>query len=924
MSAGLIALFGVTFASLAQSLHPLVHQAGPGVFYRQSEDEKRIIATTSWIDFHDFVVIDANFPWGARAILTDLKQTTQKPVRFVSKTHYHGDHSFGNGIFAEQGATIIASDETAADSRTRNTQSWQKNTDAGVFKLSQYPLIHPQLTFHDNLTLDDGEHHLEFIRLGPAHTRGDVVAWLPKERILFTGDLCTTRAQNNLTDPGMDPQGWVQALGRMYDMDPAVVVPGHGLQGTKDVLKGQQAFLSALIESVQADLARGATVEQILAGFDASKYKPWSDDEKRNRAAVTALYDRLKGGGHECTISPRQLTFGKKKKEISLRNHAAAYPRPQLERNEWICLNGVWDFSIDQEAIWTHPRSVEWNARITVPFSPETSASGINECGFFRAVWYRRTFDAPQLKDNHRLRVHFGAVDYCATVWVNGTEVAFHQGGYTPFEVDITDVLRETGPQTIVVRAEDDPLDLAKPRGKQDWKQEPHSIWYPRTTGIWQTVWLETVPQSFIQSLRWTSNLQHWEIGIEAHIGGVHSDGLELAVRLEARRTLLSDDKYSVVAGEVHRQVALSDPGIDDFRNELLWSPESPTIVEAHLELRDSEGHVIDRVHSYSALRSISLEGDRFILNGRPLHLRLVLDQGYWPGTGLTAPDDEAFVRDINLVKKLGFNGVRKHQKIENPRFLYWADRIGLLVWEEMPSAYRYTRTSIERLTREWVQVLNRDSSHPCIVAWVPFNESWGVPDLPNSVAQRHYVQALYHLTKTLDPTRPVIGNDGWESVATDIIGIHDYDANPDRILDRYKLSEIEARLFKRERPGGRMLFVDGQVTRDQPIILTEFGGIALSRNSHKAWGYSEAESADDFLDRYEKLLQAIKSLQALAGFCYTQFTDTYQEANGLLYADRTPKAPIEAIASATKGSEAEKQASEDPAWRDRIMREQH
>ena len=516
---------------------------------------------------------------------------------------------------------------------------------------------------------------------------------------------------------------------------------------------------------------------------------------------------------------------------------------------------------------------------------------------------------------------------------MNGTKVASHEGGYTPFNIDITDVLRKSGPQVLVVRAEDDPLDLAKPRGKQDWKQEPHSIWYPRTTGIWQTVWLEAVPESFIQTIKWTSNLQHWEIGIEAYIGGARIEGLELVVRLRAGETLLSDDRYSVVVGEVHRQVALSDPGIDDFRNELLWSPGSPINVDADLELRDSKGRVIDVARSYTALRTISLEGDRFILNGRPLHLRLILDQGYWPETGLTAPDDEAFVRDIRLIKKLGFNGVRKHQKIENPRFLYWADRMGLLVWEEMPSAYRYTQKSIERLTREWVQVLNRDSSHPCIVAWVPFNESWGVPDLPTSAAQRHYVQALFHLTKTLDPTRPVVGNDGWESVATDIIGIHDYDADPSRIASRYKLTEIEARLFKRERPGGRMLFVDGQVTRDQPIILTEFGGIALSHNSHDSrnsgnsvngWGYSEAKNPDDFLNRYRELLQTVNDLPALAGFCYTQFTDTYQEANGLLYADRTPKAPIEALALAIESSQADKQASEDPVWRDRIMREQH
>jgi beta-galactosidase/beta-glucuronidase len=600
-----------------------------------------------------------------------------------------------------------------------------------------------------------------------------------------------------------------------------------------------------------------------------------------------------------------------------------SYPRPQLQRDQWICLNGVWDFSLDPQALWTDPRAVEWNAKITVPFSPETSASGVNECGFYRAVWYQRSFERPHLQAGERLVLHFGAVDYCATVWVNEIKVCSHQGGYTPFRADITEALTETGPQQITVHAEDDPFDLAKPRGKQDWKLEPHSIWYPRTTGIWQTVWLETVPATFIEVVKWTSNLVRWEIGLEARIGGMELDGLSLALRLSAGDTVLSEDSYSVVAGEVHRQVALSDPGIDDYRNELLWSPDSPTIIEAELTLSDQQGQVIDRVRSYTALRSIATQGDRFMLNGRPLTLRLVLDQGYWLHTGLTAPSDAAFLADVMLAKKLGFNGVRKHQKIENPRYLYWADRMGLLVWEEMPSAYRYTRKAIERLTREWTEVLDRDSSHPCIVAWVPFNESWGVPDLPDSPAQRHYVQALYHLTKTLDPTRPVIGNDGWESVATDIIGIHDYDGEPERIGRRYGMSDVETHLFKRERPGGRMLLVDGSGRADQPIVLTEFGGIALSRDFDGAWGYSRCETPAEFLDRYRALLRTVGQLPALAGFCYTQFTDTYQEANGLLYADRTPKAPFEAIAEATSGVQSRYEDPEETAWRERIMERQ-
>ena len=316
------------------------------------------------------------------------------------------------------------------------------------------------------------------------------------------------------------------------------------------------------------------------------------------------------------------------------------------------------------------------------------------------------------------------------------------------------------------------------------------------------------------------------------------------------------------------------------------------------------------------------MQGDKFILNGRPLVLRLVLDQGYWPQSGSTAPSDQALVHDVLLAKVLGFNGVRKHQKIECQRYLYWADRMGLLVWEEMPSAYRYTTTAIERLTSEWTQVINRDRSHPCIIAWVPFNESWGVPDLPDSPAQRHYVQALYHLTKSLDPSRPVVGNDGWESVATDIIGIHDYDDQPERIGKRYGIGDIEAQLFKRERPGGRMLLVGGDKAWKHPIVLTEFGGIALGKQEGN-WGYSRTDTSEELGRRYSALLDAVRSLPALAGFCYTQLTDTYQEANGLLYADRTPKAPFEEIAKATTGALPDHNPLIETIWREHLMEQQ-
>lgn len=606
------------------------------------------------------------------------------------------------------------------------------------------------------------------------------------------------------------------------------------------------------------------------------------------------------------------------------------YPRPQLQRANWATLDGEWEFAIDARAELVAPDQVEWARKIQVPFAPETSASGIGDNGFYCAVWYRRCFEQPAMKHGERLILHFGAVDYAACVWVNGVEACRHEGGYTPFSVDATSFLKTEGLQEIVVRADDDPSDLEKPRGKQDWKLKPHSIWYHRTTGIWQTVWMEVVPPVHLATLRWTCLMERWEIGLEAHTRGNLPEGARLSVTIRSANQTLADDTYRFVNGpsglsslsssELHRSIALSDPGIDDFRNDLLWSPDKPTILDVELKLLDAEGAVLDAVTSYTALRQIAVQGDRFTLNGRPMPLRLVLDQGYWQDTGQTAPDDDAFVRDILLVKALGFNGVRKHQKIEDPRFLYWADHLGLLVWEEMPSAYRYTQRSVERLTREWTEVIKRDWSHPCIVTWVPFNESWGVPDLPDSAAQRHYVQALYHLTKTMDPTRPVIGNDGWESVATDMIGIHDYDDRPDRIGRRYGVDEVEARLFEFERPGGRILRLGEPSQGRLPIVLTEFGGIALRPGDEDTWGYSVCRTPEDLARRYCSLLDVVRQLPSLAGFCYTQFTDTFQEANGLVTMDRRPKIPVDQAAQATSGFLPDKNDPSVLRWRKRLM----
>ena len=600
------------------------------------------------------------------------------------------------------------------------------------------------------------------------------------------------------------------------------------------------------------------------------------------------------------------------------------YPRPMLERADWTSLDGQWEFAIDHDGRVSSPDAVAWDSHVEVPFAPETPASGVNDTRLYKAVWYRRSFDTPRAANGSRVVLHFGAVDHECTVWVNGSVAARHEGGYTPFSADVTELLNKSGPQTVVVHAKDDPNDLAKPRGKQDWKLQPHSIWYYRTTGIWQSVWLEVVPSTYIKNVRWSPNADRWEISLDVALAGEVRDDLQLRVRLRVGDRLLADDAYAVTSHEMSRKIAVPDPGIDDYRNELLWTPDSPTLIQAELSLVDRQGRAVDEVKSYTAMRQTALLGDRFVLNGRPYPLRLVLNQGYWPETGLTAPDDDALRLDVELCKAMGFNGVRMHQKIEDPRFLYWADRLGLFVWGEMPSCYRFTPEAVRRATKEWTEAVLRDVSHPCIIAWVPINESWGVPDLPDSPAQRNYIQGLYHLTKTLDPTRPVIGNDGWEVAATDIVAIHDYDADAGRVAHRYGNCTPPGvvEMLRRERPGFKVLLLDGFAYQNQPVMLTEFGGIAFSERAG-TWGYSRAGTSEEFSRQYYHLLHAVRTSPLLSGFCYTQFTDTYQEANGLLYMDRTPKFPIEQIAVATRGARNPDEQAMEANWRAGVSQEQ-
>ena len=582
------------------------------------------------------------------------------------------------------------------------------------------------------------------------------------------------------------------------------------------------------------------------------------------------------------------------------------HPRPQLTREHWTDLSGTWQFAYDDADTglldgWIE-KPAAFDRTITVPFPPESRASGIGDPAYHPVVWYRRTFSVdPQAKDQLQI-LHCGAVDYRAMVWVNGRLVAEHEGGHTPFSADITSALRaDLDEQVVVIRAEDQPNDLTQPRGKQYWEPKPRRIWYHRTTGIWQPVWLETVPRTYMVDVRWTPDLERGRLGLEVRLNRTPERPLQLRVRLSVNGTSLAEDVYTLARGEIHRDIALEPGGLTMSRERVLWSPSFPNLIDAELTLEDA-GAIGDQVGSYAGLRSAGFANGRFLLNGRPYYLRLVLEQGYWPESLLAAPSPDALRREVELIKSLGFNGVRIHQKVEDPRFLYWCDRLGLLVWGEMANAFVFTPTAVERLTREWIEVLRRDYSHPCIVTWVPLNESWGVPALEADEAQQAYVRALYHLTHALDRTRPVIGNDGWEHLASDVWGVHDYALDGQTILERYGTPEALERTLYEVQPHYRTIVLPEYHRAGEPIMLTECGGISYAPASGQAWfGYGTVTERDAYLAKYAELIGAILDCPTIAGFCYTQLTDTEQETNGLLLEDRTPKLDPEAVRAITR-----------------------
>lgn len=571
------------------------------------------------------------------------------------------------------------------------------------------------------------------------------------------------------------------------------------------------------------------------------------------------------------------------------------YPRPDFYRPQWLNLNGMWEF----EFFGTYPihepdisSSRTFSKEIIVPFPYQSPLSGIGHRGIQPCVGYRRHFDLPQEWNGKRVLLHFSAVDYHASMWVNGRFVGVHRGGHVPFSFDITSYIREKENE-IIVKVFDD-LALDQPRGKQSWG-DPVGCWYTQTTGIWQTVWLEAVSANFVDSVRIVPDFDDETVALLVR-PNAPCQGLEILAEATFNGKPVGSTKRKAAYPATQLRIHLDDI--------FPWNPETPNLYDLKISLFEGDT-VVDLVETYFGMRKISLSSETVLLNDEPYYQRLVLDQGFWPDGLYTAPTDDAFKADIEWAKKMGFNGCRKHMKVEDPRFLYWADKLGFLVWGEFPANYEHSLSGEAKFLPEWQAAMERDINHPSIIAWTPFNESWGIKDVKNNPETQRWVKELVQMTRLIDPTRLVIDNDGWDHIESDIYGYHDYSASGEGIKKNYERMRAGADFGWGNPEFRRQMMVDGMSLPDMPVMITEFGGIGFvaGQTQVDAWGYADIpKTKEEFKQRYEDTFRAVFNLPDLCGYVYTQLTDVEQEINGLLTVDRHPKFDVDWLKKVNEG----------------------
>ena len=560
------------------------------------------------------------------------------------------------------------------------------------------------------------------------------------------------------------------------------------------------------------------------------------------------------------------------------------YPRPQFERAQWQNINGTWTYTFDfsgtgEQRGWT--RSSGFDGKIVVPFCPESKLSGVEYTDFIPCIWYQRSLSVPTEWQGQRILLHFGASDYETSVFIEGRLVQVHYGTGSSFTFDITDFVRPGETANLVVRVRDDLRSGRQPGGKQSQRLNSHDCMYTRTTGIWQTVWLEPVAFDGLKNVFAIPDIDQRQLIVRPEFYHENQNGL-LTVQLYDGKRLVATANTPACNGVT---------AVLHVKNPKLWSPESPFLYDLRYTVRDSKGNIIDEVKSYAGMRKVHVQDGYFYLNNQPYFQRLVLDQGFYPDGIWTAPSDEALRQDIELSKAVGFNGARLHQKVFEERYYYWADHLGYLTWGEQASWGIDENSDIaaRNFLSEWAELVVRDRNHPSIVTWTPFNETWGCRE----GAYQRMMRDVYDLTKAIDPTRPVNDASGDGHVKTDIWTIHDYERDPEKLVKNHTF--VDGKPVYRNQPDKHFL----AEYEGQPYMLDEFGGLPWIPQEERAtsWGYgSNIDSLDDFYNILEKEIDAIIACPRIVGYCYTQITDVEQEKNGIYRYDRTTKFDTERL----------------------------
>ncbi|MHA2392710.1 MAG: glycoside hydrolase family 2 protein [Promethearchaeota archaeon] len=592
------------------------------------------------------------------------------------------------------------------------------------------------------------------------------------------------------------------------------------------------------------------------------------------------------------------------------------YPRPQFVReNNWINLNGNWDFTFDdldvgiKEKWYKKEASNKFDKKILVPFCFQSELSGINDTSFHDIIWYRREFVIPKKFQDKRVLAHFGAIDYRCRVYVNGEHIDSNEGGYIGFSMDITQYVKEHN--VLVVKVEDPSQDLEIPRGKQYWQREIERIFYPRISGIWQTVWLEFVSSDlYLKKVNLVPDIDKSELMVEFKLFGIEFTDIVVLIEILFNEKVVTTEEFNLkfLTNYYFDRKRLNRIIFPKTRNRFklkisipkdklyLWDTDHPDLYDMYIKIfNKSTGSIYDVVKSYFGMRKISLSKNieeynkKILLNNKPIYQKLFLVQGYWPKGLYTAPSDDHIIKDIQYIKDFGFNGLRTHQKAFDPRFLYWCDKMGVLVWGEIGNSYIFTVDSQKRLINEFIAEIERDFNHPSIITWVPINESWGVYGSKGIKKRASYTQSLYNFIKSIDPTRLVVDDDGWWHTVTDICTRHFYDD----VKELPKSFEDELQSHKQAVPE---IYLKDFEYKGEPIVYSEMGGFGydLHNKIEKKWGYGDLMEDEDEL--FKKVLNVLvefdKRKSWLQGFCYTELYDQFQEINGLLSIEREPKFP--------------------------------